>query len=136
MRLDSELTILHVCEILMLPDGATQSSTDLHTPLAEAAEKELESLHARIAPRVARIKTECSIGFPREAILARAEALGADLIVMGTHGRKGSLTCCSGALPSVSFDSRACRFSQCEVRHEPVRFGPPRLARRVRQRSP
>ena len=28
-------------------------------------------------------------GIPHEAILAHAEAVGADLIVMGTHGRSG-----------------------------------------------
>ena len=35
------------------------------------------------------VESEVAVGYPKEEILAAADKFGADLIIMGTHGRKG-----------------------------------------------
>lgn len=88
-ELGAELTVLHVAEIPPLAYAGMEYSSDLVTPILDAGTKELEDLKKAIAPRCPRVAIACRLGYPRDEILARAEACGADLVVMGTHGRRG-----------------------------------------------
>jgi nucleotide-binding universal stress UspA family protein len=56
----------------------------------ESARADLETLASSLREReAAQVNIEVSTGDPSEAILAAVERLGADLIVMATHGRGG-----------------------------------------------
>jgi nucleotide-binding universal stress UspA family protein len=86
--LQAELTVLHVLEVPMYPySGLGVAPVDLLTPAVEPAEQSLKALMATIPPPGA--GSVLRIGTPVEQILAVAKESQADLIVMGTHGRRG-----------------------------------------------
>jgi nucleotide-binding universal stress UspA family protein len=87
--LRARLNVLEVVEWVWPPAGAVSTIADL-PPEVQAAT--LDALNAFVAPaRRAGVPTEIAIeaGSVTREILARADAIGADLIVMGTHGRAG-----------------------------------------------
>lgn len=57
--------------------------------LAAATRQELERAARLLRPQVGEIQTLMVDGTPSEQIEAAVEAIAADLIVMGTHGRRG-----------------------------------------------
>ena len=61
--------------------------------LVEALEEEGEAATGAVAERAAAAGVDCTTaierGYPSEAILDYADEHGVDLIVMGTHGRRG-----------------------------------------------
>ncbi len=57
--------------------------------LDEVAGRELEEFADRVAPGFARMTRMVRKGDPVAEILAEAESWGADLVVMGTHSRRG-----------------------------------------------
>ena len=83
----AELHVVTVCEI---PDyGGLPTSIDLVTPLTEIAERRLGELVASLRGVVPGAKGTLKIGVAWEQILAAAEELAPDLLVLGTHGRRG-----------------------------------------------
>jgi nucleotide-binding universal stress UspA family protein len=86
---NAQLTLFHVAEIPPFAYAGMEYSPDFVTPILDAGTAQLEDLKKKVVARCPNVTTECKLGFPREEILARAEAVGADLIVMGTHGRRG-----------------------------------------------
>jgi nucleotide-binding universal stress UspA family protein len=62
---------------------------DLLTRIVEGAQKGLDDAIAPYADRNVEVSAAIDQEEPWRAILARAEAGRADLIVMGTHGRRG-----------------------------------------------
>ncbi len=86
----ASLTILHTCEIPTYAYPAMSLSTvDLLTPLAEAGEKRLDDLVASTCNQFPGATGAFRVGIPWEHILAAAAERGSDLIIMGTHGRRG-----------------------------------------------
>lgn len=84
----AELTIVHVCEVPGFADTGP-IPYDVITPLAEAATKRLDAL-VRSMPHIPPgAKSLVKLGAAWEQILAVAGETRADLIVMGTHGRRG-----------------------------------------------
>lgn len=88
----AELVILHVID-LGLPGAA---SLPMEPAAAAAFGRMVEALQAEarqgmeaLATRAPQAQTEIRHGVPRTVILEVAAAVGADLIVMGTHGRTG-----------------------------------------------
>ncbi len=57
--------------------------------LDEVAARELEEFRTRVGPELRPVTQMVRKGDPAAEILAEAESWGADLIVMGTHGRRG-----------------------------------------------
>jgi nucleotide-binding universal stress UspA family protein len=57
--------------------------------LERRARETLDRVCSRVRPRYANVDAVVVQGEPREAILENAARLGVDLIVMGTHGRRG-----------------------------------------------
>lgn len=57
--------------------------------LRTAAEDELDAAVRRVRERFPRITSRLSSGSPSELIVEHARATPTDLIVMGTHGRRG-----------------------------------------------
>lgn len=82
---EAEISLLHVLE-------PRQVASALKSPVHSADDR--QALVAGVLERLTAIARpdelcDVAIGTPYEKILARASEWGADLIVMGTHGRTG-----------------------------------------------
>lgn len=69
--------------------GTIPTSLDYFKDVEGAAEERLTSLAQELEQRGFKVETVAREGFPPEVILGEADAVGADLIAMGTHGRTG-----------------------------------------------
>jgi nucleotide-binding universal stress UspA family protein len=89
--LGATVHLLHVYQIPVygFPDGAFLAGPEIATRLSEAAQKGLDGLVARISARYPNVKGVLKQGNPADEICEAAKSLGVDLIVLGTHGRKG-----------------------------------------------
>jgi nucleotide-binding universal stress UspA family protein len=65
------------------------SFDNLEKEIAEGAEKMMERFCADKLQNFANYEKSVVSGIPYEEIVRKAEAVNADLVVMGTHGRKG-----------------------------------------------
>ncbi|MDQ7820337.1 MAG: universal stress protein [Armatimonadota bacterium] len=107
----AELVILHVLDLSLA--GAAGLPTELAAmpavgQLMDRLRSEASSEMTKLAARHPRARTLLREGSPRTTILDVAREVGADLIVVGTHGRTG--------LAHVFFGSVA----EHVVRHSPV----------------
>jgi nucleotide-binding universal stress UspA family protein len=86
----AELSVLHVCEL----GGSTaavmcEAGGDLASPLVDEAQRALERLLERADQDGVHPRAVVRLGSAWQEIVAAAQEQGADLIVMGTHGRRG-----------------------------------------------
>lgn len=90
-RLDAKVFVLHSFEIPIVgfPDGVMPANAELTSQVIARSEKALADARARHATRKVPLTTLLEQGDAREVILAKAKELGADLLVLGTHGRRG-----------------------------------------------
>ena len=86
----ASLTLVHTCElaIYMYP-GMAMSGTDLLITLEEAARHQLDRELERVRDSFPAANAILRTGTAWEEILATIDAVQADLVVMGTHGRRG-----------------------------------------------
>lgn len=85
--LGAKLTLLHVHQ---LPSIAPAEGLLLpYDELEASARTALDEKAAALRKRFPGLRAEMRIGYPDVEIVAAAKELGADLIVMGTHGRRG-----------------------------------------------
>ncbi len=84
---DATLEVLHVIPIIVQP-GITPVYVDVYTPEEEASKAKLVALGKT---HLAGLKYELRtiVAQPSAAILHAQKTLGADVIVMSTHGRRG-----------------------------------------------
>ena len=91
-KFDARVIAVHAFEIPVIgfPDGALVATADIAARIQEAAR---QGLDAAVSARQGRggVKIEATLreGAAQEEIKAVAEDSHADLIVIGTHGRKG-----------------------------------------------
>jgi nucleotide-binding universal stress UspA family protein len=84
------ITLMHAYEVpLYTYPGVPAVPADYWTPIRNAATHRLEAAVAELVKRSPEAKGMVSQGAPWEQILQAAEETKADLIVMGTHGRRG-----------------------------------------------
>jgi nucleotide-binding universal stress UspA family protein len=83
----ADLVVTHTCEVPTYTDFV--APIDLITPLTEVARSKLDELLLSVRAEHPGAKGVVKVGVPWEQILAVAAEVGADLIVMGTHGRRG-----------------------------------------------
>ncbi len=89
-KYDSRLTVVHTYEIPAYTyEGMAYTAFDLLTPVIEAARTQFDATMKAIVERCPGAKGCLRLGSPWQEILAVREESKADLIVMGTHGRKG-----------------------------------------------
>jgi nucleotide-binding universal stress UspA family protein len=89
-KLGTSLTLLHVYEIPAYAYGGMNFvATDLVGPIQEAARKQLEQTLADVRKRVPEARALLRRGVPWSEILAGVEETRGDLVVIGTHGRRG-----------------------------------------------
>jgi len=90
LKFDAELTLLSVWEIPPVSYGTSlYFPGDLAGPIHDAAQSALDRAGDALKKQVARATTILREGEPWQEILNGAEAERADLIVLGTHGRRG-----------------------------------------------
>lgn len=89
--LGAEIEILHVYQlpVLALPDAPVTVSPGFVADLTHRAERAILPLRTGLEARGIPTKSRLMEGAPADVIVARARELGAELIVMGTHGRSG-----------------------------------------------
>lgn len=75
--------------IVGFPDGVVVATAEVVSRVIDDAEKRLAALKKEHQERNVEITTEVHQGDARESILAVAKKMGADIIVLGTHGRTG-----------------------------------------------
>jgi nucleotide-binding universal stress UspA family protein len=90
LQFDSELTLVTSWEIPPASYGATlYFPGDIATPIHDASQKALDHAGDALKKQVPRAKTMLREGEAWQEILSGAEAVHADLIIVGTHGRRG-----------------------------------------------
>ncbi|MFW6051688.1 MAG: universal stress protein [Myxococcota bacterium] len=89
--LGAEVHVLHVYQLPMytMPDGALLAGPDVATRVLETSREALGEVVDRHAQRGVPIERHLTEGVPHAEIDRVAREVGADLIVMGTHGRSG-----------------------------------------------
>jgi nucleotide-binding universal stress UspA family protein len=87
-RYEAKLTLLHVYQ-LFVPMPYTEAVSYPFQEVEKRAQKVLDENVARAAKRYARCEGVLRPGTAADEIVTLARELGADLIVMGTHGRRG-----------------------------------------------
>jgi nucleotide-binding universal stress UspA family protein len=90
-RMGSSITILHAYQIPVygFPDGAFITAAEVAAQLSTAAQAHLDALQERYNDRGPPVTTVLRDGVAWEEINAVAADLSADLIIIGTHGRRG-----------------------------------------------
>lgn len=92
------ITLLHVYEVPVYPYLGSMVDFDFVTPIRDAAQKELASAFDTLKLRGVEARSELLFGVPWSVILETADHRKADLIVMGTHGRKGVMHALLGSV--------------------------------------
>src|SRR4051812_38174421 len=89
--LKARLFLLYAFEfpIIGFPDGAMIASADVASKIVDAGQKALDKAMEKARGRNVEITPLLKQGDPREVILNMAKEVGASMIVMGTHGRRG-----------------------------------------------
>ncbi len=90
-RIGASVVVMHAYElpIVGFPDGAYIASAEAATSIATAAQKGLDMTVASRMERGVDLKKVLKQDAPWEAVNVVAKEVGADLVVCGTHGRKG-----------------------------------------------
>ena len=88
--LDARVVVMHSYELPVygFPDGALVASVEVATRIMEGAQTGLEGMVERYKDQVG-IDTVVRQGVPWDEVKSVAEEVGADLVVIGTHGRRG-----------------------------------------------
>ena len=89
-RFDASLTLIHTFEIPPYAySGTTFSPIDLLNPIEDFARQEFDTALVALRKRVPSAKGLLRRGIPWRAIQEAIVETHADLVVMGTHGRRG-----------------------------------------------
>ena len=89
-QLDAELTLLHAWDLPVYPYmelmlNAAEVTDSVEKAAAECLAKRLTEVQARLP----RAKSMLKMGQPWQQIVAALDESKADLLIMGTHGRRG-----------------------------------------------
>jgi nucleotide-binding universal stress UspA family protein len=86
----ASLTVIHTYEIpTYVYTDMTYVPSDLLLPMEKIARQELDRLLTALRTRVPEATGLLRMGVPWQQVLSAIEETHADLVVMGTHGRRG-----------------------------------------------
>ena len=89
-RFDATLTLVHVYEIpSYVYAGVPYTPADLITPIREGSREALGQELAEVQKTLPKAAAILRTGHAADEVLAVAKETKADLIVLGTHGRRG-----------------------------------------------
>ena len=90
-KVGATVTVMHSYEIpiISFPDGAIVATPDIASRIADASRAALDAAVKRVTGRGVPLESVLREGIAWEEINAVAESIDADLIVIGTHGRRG-----------------------------------------------
>ena len=110
-KFGARITVLHVCDILAygVPD-AMVASLDWSAEAEQVASDTLVGIVEQAAHSDVVVEGVLRRGLAWEAITALAAEIGADLVVMGTHGRRGLARAVLGSVAE-----KMVRMSPCPV---------------------
>lgn len=91
VALGAEIELFHAYQlpVFALPDSTVTVSPTYVADLTERATRELERYRDTLTTKGLKASVKLLEGNPADAIVERAERLGASMIVLGTHGRSG-----------------------------------------------
>lgn len=116
----ASLTLLHVLEPVSYGLDFTLGQSQARRVEAETWTKRLEELVSSIQRPTMQVASQLRGGVPADSILDSAQTLPCDLIVMGTHGRRGVSHTVSGSVAEAVL--RKARCPVIAVRSQ--KFGP------------
>lgn len=110
VQLGATLHLLHVVSIVPggVPELGVAYSAVMIDSLTKEGQAALEARAARYRDRVALGATRLEVGDARDTIDRVASELDADLIVMGTHGRRGIRRILLGSVAETVVRSAPC----------------------------
>ena len=90
-KVGAKVTVMHAYEIPIVgfPDGALIATADVATRIANVSQEALDALVKRRAVGGVTFDAILRDGVAYEEIGKVADEIGADLIIIGTHGRRG-----------------------------------------------
>jgi nucleotide-binding universal stress UspA family protein len=86
---DAKLTLLHVWEIPIYPYMEFMLNSEVITSVEQRAVKRLAEALEGLRKALPRAESKLKTDMPWAGILDAIQETGADLVVMGTHGRRG-----------------------------------------------
>jgi nucleotide-binding universal stress UspA family protein len=86
---DAKLTLLHVWEIPIYPYMEFMLNSEVITSIEDRAVKQLEGAITKIRQVLPSATSALKAGLPWGGIVDAIKELQPDLVVMGTHGRRG-----------------------------------------------
>ena len=91
LSLGADLELFHAYQlpVLALPDASVSVSPTYVADLTQRAQRELDKYRLDVESRGVPVHVTLREGSPADAIIERAQALNALMIVLGTHGRGG-----------------------------------------------
>jgi nucleotide-binding universal stress UspA family protein len=89
LQFDSKLTLVHAWEVPGYLYASPYLTPDIWEALGEAAKQQLDAELTQARTRLPRAESVLTCGPAGFEVIATAERLKADLIVVGTHGRRG-----------------------------------------------
>src|SRR5262249_19745707 len=90
LKFDSRLTLLHVCEFPTYPYLDTPyPPMDVMGSIQKVAESKLADVLTQVRKEVPKAESMIRIGSPAAEIIAEVEKLSPDLVIVGSHGRRG-----------------------------------------------
>jgi nucleotide-binding universal stress UspA family protein len=120
-QLDAKIHLVHAISVPAM--GVSEMGVAYSSMMIEsqtrAAQAALDALAARYRDRVSLAPTRLEVGDARDAIDLVAEQIGADLIVMGTHGRRGVKRLLLGSVAEAVVRSAPCPVLTVRPRRSP-----------------
>ncbi|KAF0189413.1 MAG: universal stress [Desulfobulbaceae bacterium] len=105
----AEMTIVTVAPDLCLSDEVSDSECKLITEsIYSQAEGDMKKVTAELATKGIKAEIVIKDGHPAEKIIDTAKEIGADLIVVGCHGRHGAKRFFLGSISSKIVEHAAC----------------------------
>lgn len=110
VALDATIHLVHAIGIppMGIPEMGVAYSAVMMESTTKHAQAALDTRAERYRDRVSLASVRLEVGDPREAIDSVAEQIGADLIVMGTHGRRGLRRVLLGSVAEAVVRSAPC----------------------------
>lgn len=86
---DAKVTLLHVWELPIYPYMDFMLNSAMITRVEDAATNGLAEALDALRKKLPTAQSKLKTGLPWEGVLEAIKELGADLVIMGTHGRRG-----------------------------------------------